>query len=87
MKFEDAVIKVNELTKRPSDETLLDLYGLYKQATIGDCTRQKPTYFLIKNKDVYKWEAWDQCRGMTEQEARFEYVNLVKLLLKSVKKN
>ncbi|AYV83544.1 MAG: acyl-CoA-binding protein [Hyperionvirus sp.] len=82
MKFEDAVAKVNGLSRRPADETLLDLYGLYKQATMGDCKGAKPNYFLVKGKDVYKWEAWDQCRGMTEQEARFEYVNLVKLLLK-----
>ena len=86
MKFEDAVIKVNELDTRPSDETLLDFYGLYKQATVGDCKIPKPSYFIIKNKDVYKWEAWNQCRGMSEKEARFEYVNLVKMLLKSVKK-
>lgn len=35
-KFEEAAEAVKALTKRPSDEELLDLYALFKQATVGD---------------------------------------------------
>jgi acyl-CoA-binding protein len=34
--FNQAAEKVKNLTKRPSDEELLELYALYKQATVGD---------------------------------------------------
>ena len=34
--FEQAQIDVKGLTSRPSNEDLLSLYGLFKQATDGD---------------------------------------------------
>lgn len=36
-KFEEAAESVKNLKKRPTDNELLELYGYYKQATIGDC--------------------------------------------------
>jgi len=35
-KFKAAVEAVNHLSSKPSDDDLLQLYGLYKQATVGD---------------------------------------------------
>lgn len=35
-KFNEAAEAVKALTKRPNDEELLELYGLFKQATVGD---------------------------------------------------
>jgi hypothetical protein len=34
--FNEAAQSVKNLTKRPSDEELLEAYALYKQATVGD---------------------------------------------------
>lgn len=34
--FEQAAKEVHELTSKPSNDDLLKLYALYKQATIGD---------------------------------------------------
>jgi diazepam-binding inhibitor (GABA receptor modulating acyl-CoA-binding protein) len=34
--FEDACNKAKSFSVRPSDADLLKLYGLYKQATVGD---------------------------------------------------
>lgn len=34
--FEEAVDKVKNLNETPSDNDLLELYGYYKQATVGD---------------------------------------------------
>lgn len=38
MSFEEAAAKAKTFTTRPSDADLLKLYGLYKQATVGDNT-------------------------------------------------
>lgn len=35
--FQKAAENVKNLKGKPSDEDLLEIYGYYKQATIGDC--------------------------------------------------
>lgn len=37
-RFNEAAEKVKSLTKRPTDQELLDLYALFKQASFGDNT-------------------------------------------------
>ena len=44
--FDNAVETVNNLTSKPSDETLLILYGLFKQATVGDCNTTRPGMYV-----------------------------------------
>lgn len=58
--MDEAVAKVMQLKKRPADDELLELYGLYKQATIGDNTSSKP---WINFKARAKWEAWEKRKG------------------------
>jgi acyl-CoA-binding protein len=41
-KVEEAAERLKSLTKRPSNEELLELYGLYKQATAGDNKTSQP---------------------------------------------
>ncbi|HZB14010.1 MAG TPA: acyl-CoA-binding protein, partial [Chryseolinea sp.] len=43
--FESAVARSKEFTKRPSNEELLQLYALYKQATEGDVSGERPGGF------------------------------------------
>ena len=40
--FNQAAENIKKLTKRPEDEELLELYALYKQATIGDNNTGNP---------------------------------------------
>ncbi len=42
--FEQAAAAVKAFTKRPTDEELLEVYGLYKQATAGDNETGKSFY-------------------------------------------
>ncbi|GEQ66745.1 hypothetical protein JCM33374_g408 [Metschnikowia sp. JCM 33374] len=70
---------VNALTKRPSDDELLSLYGLYKQATVGDNTTSKPGVFDLKGK--YKWQAWEDLKGTSQADAETQYIELVDKLL------
>uniref|UniRef100_A0A0R3RSX9 ACB domain-containing protein n=1 Tax=Elaeophora elaphi TaxID=1147741 RepID=A0A0R3RSX9_9BILA len=60
MDFNEAVAKVKELKRRPSDDELLELYGLYKQAVVGDNTSSKP---WVDFKARAKWEAWEKRKG------------------------
>ncbi|RCH91235.1 hypothetical protein CU097_013079, partial [Rhizopus azygosporus] len=45
-KFNTAAEEVKKLSKSPSNDELLELYGLFKQATVGDNTTSKPTFDL-----------------------------------------
>ena len=73
--FENAVERSKTLTERPSNNVLLQLYGLYKQATDGDVNTERPGGFDFKN--IAKWDAWKQQQGKSPEAAREEYVQLV----------
>lgn len=77
--FKEAQEKVNTLTERPSNEELLDLYALFKQATEGDNKTEEPGMFDIKGK--FKWKQWSSKAGMSADAAMQAYVDLVNQLL------
>jgi diazepam-binding inhibitor (GABA receptor modulating acyl-CoA-binding protein) len=79
-KFKEAAERVKSLTKRPSDSELLELYGLFKQATSGDAAGAKPGLFDIKGKK--KFEAWTKLKGTAQEKAAEAYVALVDRLEK-----
>jgi diazepam-binding inhibitor (GABA receptor modulator, acyl-CoA-binding protein) len=74
-KFEQAVIRSKELSKRPSNEELLQLYALYKQATEGDVTGERPGGFDFKG--IAKFDSWEELKGKSKEQAMAEYVSLV----------
>lgn len=76
--FESAVERSKTLTERPSNDVLLQLYALFKQATEGDVTTERPGGFDFKN--IAKWDAWKGMQGKSSEEARQEYVALVSRL-------
>nr|BAN20520.1 diazepam binding inhibitor, putative [Riptortus pedestris] len=78
-RFNEAAEKVKELTKRPSDEELLELYALFKQATVGDNNTSKPGLLDLKGK--YKWEAWDKKKGLSKDAAMEAYITKVEELV------
>ncbi|MEO5980368.1 MAG: acyl-CoA-binding protein [Chryseolinea sp.] len=73
--FESAVARTKEFTKRPSNQELLDLYGLYKQATEGDVAGDRPGGFDFKG--IAKFDSWEALKGKTKEQAMTEYVHLV----------
>jgi diazepam-binding inhibitor (GABA receptor modulator, acyl-CoA-binding protein) len=76
--FEQAVTRSKELTKRPSNEELLELYALYKQATEGDATSERPGGFDFKA--IAKHDAWADLKGKSKEQAMSDYVTLVNQL-------
>jgi acyl-CoA-binding protein len=73
--FESAVARTKEFTKRPSNEELLQLYALYKQATEGDVTGERPGGFDFKA--IAKHDAWEELKGKSKEAAITEYIALV----------
>lgn len=73
--FEAAVIRSKELTKRPSNEELLLLYALYKQATEGDVSGDRPGGFDFKA--IAKFDAWASLAGTSNEDAMQRYIALV----------
>uniref|UniRef100_A0A667XLQ6 Acyl-CoA binding domain containing 7 n=1 Tax=Myripristis murdjan TaxID=586833 RepID=A0A667XLQ6_9TELE len=69
--FEKIAEDVKKVKTRPSDQELLDLYGLYKQAVVGDINIDKP---MIDLKGKAKWDAWDSRKGMSKEDAMTAYI-------------
>ena len=76
--FETAKDSSMNLSERPDNQILLKLYGLYKQGAVGDNNESKPgfTDFVASA----KWNAWNQLKGMAQDDAKQQYIDLVKSL-------
>jgi diazepam-binding inhibitor (GABA receptor modulator, acyl-CoA-binding protein) len=77
--FEKAVEDSKNLKERPSNDTLLNLYSLYKQATEGDNDNDPPANpfdFVSKA----KYEAWMSQKGKTHDQAMTDYIALIEKL-------
>jgi acyl-CoA-binding protein len=79
--FQAAVERSKTLTRRPSNEELLDLYALFKQATDGDVSGDRPGGFDFKA--IAKYDAWAGKKGKSKDDAMKEYVDLVGKLVAS----
>ncbi len=73
--FQKAVAASQQLTKRPSNEELLELYALYKQATEGDVSGDRPGGFDFKA--IAKFDAWTEKKGLSKEKAIQDYIALV----------
>ncbi len=77
--FLQAAEAVNQLSTRPNNETLSKLYGLYKQATVGDNNTSKPGMLDLKGNA--KWNGWNNYKGYSKYQAEVEYIKLVNKLI------
>tara|TARA_B100001173_G_scaffold312279_1_gene332593 strand:+ start:3387 stop:3638 length:252 start_codon:yes stop_codon:yes gene_type:complete len=73
--FEKAISESKSLPKKPSNDTLLKIYSLYKQATKGDVEGERPTGFDFVN--LAKYNAWESLKGKNKEDAMQEYIHLV----------
>lgn len=78
--FKVAQERVKTLSTRPSNDTLLELYALYKQATEGDAQGKRPGLLDVKGRA--KYDAWVGRKGLSRDAAMQQYVQLVERLLK-----
>lgn len=80
MEFQEAISKVHDLKEKPSLSVLKQLYGLYKQATVGPNTTPKPSRLNFEARS--KWDAWTDVSHLHQEVAKTKYVEIVENLLK-----
>ncbi|MEH6652058.1 MAG: acyl-CoA-binding protein [Motiliproteus sp.] len=76
-KFEDCISYVQgaEGTFKPSNELKLEMYGLFKQATNGDVSGDKPRMTDFINRA--KYSVWESCQGLSPEQAMQRYVDRI----------
>jgi len=73
--FEQAVADSKTLSERPDNMTMLKLYALYKQGTAGDVDGKRPGFTDMVGRA--KWDAWNELKGQSTEEAQQAYIDLV----------
>lgn len=76
--FQQAAIKAKSLPAKPDNDTLLQLYALYKQGSDGDVSGPKPGMFDFVA--AAKYGAWEKLEGLDLDEAKQKYIDLVQKL-------
>lgn len=74
-RFEQASQEVTQLSKAPDNMAKLRLYALYKQATAGDCTGDRPG--IMNPAGRFKYDAWQALQGTSADEAMQQYIDYV----------
>jgi acyl-CoA-binding protein len=77
-RFEAAVAESKNLSERPDNMTLLKIYALFKQASLGDNTEAKPGFSDMVGRA--KWEAWNGLKGTSTDDAMQRYIDLIESL-------
>lgn len=66
-------VKESKPTDKVIDnDTKLNFYKYYKQATIGDNNTEQPFFFNVV--DRAKWDAWNNLKGTSKNEAMKMYI-------------
>jgi carboxylesterase len=76
--FDAAAAASKTLRKAPDNDTLLALYSLYKQASVGDVSGERPGALDMVNRA--KYDAWMSRKGTSRDDAMRAYIELVKKL-------
>ncbi len=76
--FEQAVAESKQLPEKPDNMTMLKLYALYKQASAGDAEGKRPGFSDMVGRA--KWDAWNEQKGKSSDDAKQAYVDLVESL-------
>jgi len=73
--FQKATQDIKTLSKAPDNEVMLRLYALYKQATQGDCTGDRPGMMDFVGRA--KYDAWKGLEGTSQEGAMRQYIAVV----------
>jgi hydroxymethylglutaryl-CoA reductase (NADPH) len=83
--FQKAQAMLVKMSNIPSRDDIMKIYGLYKQATVGDINIERPGLFSFDLKAKAKYDAWAQMKGKSKEKATREYIDLVLKLVESSK--
>lgn len=81
--FNAAAEKSKQMTQRPANDELLELYALFKQGSEGDVSGERPGGFDFKA--AAKYHAWDSKKGTSQEDAMQAYIQLVDRLFEKYK--
>jgi diazepam-binding inhibitor (GABA receptor modulating acyl-CoA-binding protein) len=73
--FTQAQADSKNLPERPDNMTLLKMYALFKQASNGDVTGERPGFTDMIGRA--KFDAWDQLKGTSTDDAMQQYIDLI----------
>lgn len=73
--FEAAAANSKNLSERPDNATMLKIYALYKQGSIGDNSEKKPGFSDMVGRA--KWDAWNGLKGTDSKAAMQQYIDLI----------
>jgi acyl-CoA-binding protein len=73
--FEQAVADSKNLPERPDNMTMLKIYALYKQASAGDVDDKRPGFADMVGRA--KWDAWNEVKGLSTDDAKQAYIDLI----------
>jgi diazepam-binding inhibitor (GABA receptor modulating acyl-CoA-binding protein) len=76
--FTQAQADSKNLPERPDNMTLLKIYALFKQASSGDATGERPGFTDMVGRA--KFDAWDGLKGTSKEEAMQQYIDLIEEL-------
>lgn len=74
-RFEEAQAASKNLPERPDNMTLLEIYALFKQATAGDVTGDRPGFTDMVARA--KFDAWAGLKGLSKDEAMQKYIDII----------
>lgn len=78
IEFDKAFQRLSEFQESVAPDIMLKLYAYYKQATSGDIFSMNDEADV---RDAFKFNAWTQLNGMSQEKAKREYINLAKQIL------
>ncbi|AWI52889.1 acyl-CoA-binding protein [Aquabacterium olei] len=74
-RFEQAVVESKQLTSKPDNNTLLQIYSLFKQGSTGDVQGDRPGMMDFVGRA--KYDAWAALKGKGQAEAQQAYIDLI----------
>jgi len=74
-RFEQAVVESKQLTSKPDNNTLLQIYSLFKQGSVGDVQGDRPGMMDFVGRA--KYDAWAALKGKGQTEAQQAYIDLI----------
>lgn len=79
-RFEQALADSKLLPAKPDNDTLLKMYSLFKQGSVGDVQGDRPGMMDFVGRA--KYDAWASLKGQTSDQAMQGYIDLIESLKK-----
>jgi acyl-CoA-binding protein len=82
-RFDQALADSKQLPAKPDNNTLLQIYSLFKQGSVGDVQGDRPGMMDFVGRA--KYDAWAALKGKSKETAQQAYIDLIESLKVSLK--